>query len=534
MAKASLAPSIYTPLKPWETRLIELLPGAFGDDIECHLQVAVVTAAEGLGLVNDNKQQVYEAISYTWGYPELTAPVICNGVTTYVPPPLSTALKYLRLQSESRYLWCDALCIDQANLAEKSIQVQAIWRIFDKAKRVVGWLGEFDEQTAARLDENEILIFDLPYFSRCWVRAEIVNIDKVVFQYNHKTVNPLRGSPGSNIVRKFSASSPIPPGLTAAVWKRVVLLSTDHEEYFTSSTQVARGVRLTTAAYDRLRFTVSFVELMLSNQLFECTDRRDIVYSFAPRLQNQWTHVLDIANFMKLRTDYDISFEELQQVVIKFVMNLQGDYRLLYWFRSADQHRTCSWQPSWNELADSRGQPSVLYINLLEPDPLLYAENFTYQDLKPDGRLRLCALPIGFCSSPQALKIEPPPSQWLTSSQEYQVKYGSDLRFWSVSRAFLREDLILESRRVAEPGSAQAGDAIVVPCGSESPCIIRRLTEHTWQFVSYARWVSASEASADKPVSYSWTTLSSWLWDQDWDIGQWEQPRRGFRDYVLV
>jgi hypothetical protein len=485
-ALAGLSHGIYTPLQPWETRLIELLPGAFGDDIECRLQIAVVTAAEGLGLVNDNRQQAYEAISYTWGYPELTARVVCNGSIMYVPPPLATALRYLRRAESSRYLWCDALCINQADLAEKAIQVQAIWRIFDKAHRVVGWLGEFDSLTVAKLQQNENLIFDLPYFSRCWVRAETVRIKNVVFQYNHKTLNPFI-DPHNRLILPVDLSAPL-MGSTEATRKRVLLLREDHK------------AELTRAFWgwwdkhndqkDRQQFSGRFAELMLSNAHFECTDRKDGIYSFASRLQSQWAHVLDDHKCPPIEADYSISFEQLQQVVVKFLINALGDYRLLEWFRSADSLRDCSWLPSWDEhpISDARGRPSALTFESKRAR-FSSGRSFVQQHLSADGRLLLGALLIGFCHESLTVKVELARSQWLSTHQEYVATHGPELRCWSLVRTFNGKALVLDRGGVAEPGSAQRGDAIVVPAGGDTPCVIRPTKDGTHQFVSYARWL---------------------------------------------
>ncbi|KAK5734009.1 hypothetical protein LTR17_009281 [Elasticomyces elasticus] len=64
---------------------------------------------EGLALHDEGQLVAYEAISYTWGTPVLTA---------------------------------DALCIDQANDDEKSEQVQEMFNIYRKAQGVLVWLGE--------------------------------------------------------------------------------------------------------------------------------------------------------------------------------------------------------------------------------------------------------------------------------------------------------------------------------------------------------------------------------------------------------
>jgi hypothetical protein len=54
---------------------------------------------------------------------------------------LCQALEALRLADVNRTLWIDALCINQADNAEKAVQVTLMGMIYSKAKRVAVWLG---------------------------------------------------------------------------------------------------------------------------------------------------------------------------------------------------------------------------------------------------------------------------------------------------------------------------------------------------------------------------------------------------------
>lgn len=54
---------------------------------------------------------------------------------------LDIALRHLRYEETPRYLWIDALCINQANEPEKSKQVANMGTAFKKADHVIAWLG---------------------------------------------------------------------------------------------------------------------------------------------------------------------------------------------------------------------------------------------------------------------------------------------------------------------------------------------------------------------------------------------------------
>jgi hypothetical protein len=82
----------------------------------------------------------YEALSYTWGEPVDDFEIIVNSVTFAVRRNLWEALYHLR-GGKSRALWIDAVCINQKNIPERNEQVQMMRRIYERAQRVVIWLG---------------------------------------------------------------------------------------------------------------------------------------------------------------------------------------------------------------------------------------------------------------------------------------------------------------------------------------------------------------------------------------------------------
>ena len=54
---------------------------------------------------------------------------------------LYDALKGLRKIEQDRVIWADALCINQKDDKDKSAQVRKMSRIYERATRVVVWLG---------------------------------------------------------------------------------------------------------------------------------------------------------------------------------------------------------------------------------------------------------------------------------------------------------------------------------------------------------------------------------------------------------
>jgi hypothetical protein len=70
--------------------------------------------------------------------------MFCNHKSVSVTRNLVEALRTFRHTRKSRVLWADAICINQQDLEERSLQVQLMTRIFSDASRVLIWLGHGD------------------------------------------------------------------------------------------------------------------------------------------------------------------------------------------------------------------------------------------------------------------------------------------------------------------------------------------------------------------------------------------------------
>ncbi|KAL5316720.1 hypothetical protein ACEPPN_015771 [Leptodophora sp. 'Broadleaf-Isolate-01'] len=138
-----VSPLLYLPFDPAKSqiRLICLQPSQSnngdGDNIICNLRLADL----------DDKNCVYDALSYEWGDPTNTSfSVILNGEETSVRQNLWLALRSLK--DQTRPVWIDALCINQRDDEEKNSQVGQMGRIYQRASRVIAWLGPEDDEIA--------------------------------------------------------------------------------------------------------------------------------------------------------------------------------------------------------------------------------------------------------------------------------------------------------------------------------------------------------------------------------------------------
>lgn len=129
-------------------RIFELLPGfnASPAEIRGNLHEA--------RLSNSPK---YEALSYCWGDPTVKHSIQINGKPLPVTHSLYYALHHLRQPNESRYLWIDAICINQQDLDERSQQVGLMRQIYNQASHVVVWLGPEADNSRAGMSLTENL-----------------------------------------------------------------------------------------------------------------------------------------------------------------------------------------------------------------------------------------------------------------------------------------------------------------------------------------------------------------------------------------
>jgi hypothetical protein len=160
--------NLYRPLREREVRLIKIKPRRQNAPLECELEVF---QAESV-----NRWPAFVALSYVWGSPDDTVSINLNGQVFRITRNLYHALyqirewsadinvllarlnaPYLNLLWEPRYqaifgdvkpgpwFWVDAICINQADMAEKEHLVPRMKDVYANAARVLCWLGPIDE-----------------------------------------------------------------------------------------------------------------------------------------------------------------------------------------------------------------------------------------------------------------------------------------------------------------------------------------------------------------------------------------------------
>lgn len=141
--------SLYQALdraKP-EIRLIKLHQGSRDQGLRCTLET-----------VSLDDQPAFHALSYAWGSDTEKCRIDINGHEVPVSSTLATVLQNLRSHHHDSFelhslpLWVDAICINQADPAERAQQVRLMGRIYRQASRVLPWIGEGDKYSDYALD----------------------------------------------------------------------------------------------------------------------------------------------------------------------------------------------------------------------------------------------------------------------------------------------------------------------------------------------------------------------------------------------
>lgn len=122
--------AIYRPLPQGTIRLLHLHPGRHDEDVRCELVIASLDA-----------EPRYEAVSYWWGYSFDRLKISLNGTSFWIGQNLAECLQNIRHHDRPRVLWVDALCINQADSAEKGVQIEVMAQIYQSASRTLIWLG---------------------------------------------------------------------------------------------------------------------------------------------------------------------------------------------------------------------------------------------------------------------------------------------------------------------------------------------------------------------------------------------------------
>lgn len=358
-----------------EIRLVEIVPGSRKDALNLKM-----------GAWPLSQSPPFTALSYTWGGAKMTSPVCVNDTEFLLMPNVKAFFDEILSRAGRSYVqlprhewmttrfWIDSICINQSDDDEKKSQVALMKQIFERAEKVLTWLGPVNEEGDHGTDgentsveegggeeeeeEEEFLeeaseddeafnkrfraMTYLPYWTRAWVIQE-----------------------ASTPHRKRNA----------IVWwgKKSLQLDTVVGEVLMISDSTASGTLALHSGLDTFRLLAaikiqrkwagpsknaglteapSFISIYT---LFSCmraissTDPRDRIYALLP-LTNM-AHIKDLA------PDYRISVESLYQKVATCMIREEKSLNIIGFGGQARNLKLPSWVPDWTLASPARAFP---------------------------------------------------------------------------------------------------------------------------------------------------------------------------------
>ena len=351
-------------------RLIILHPASSADaPLEFTFQQARLSELQGR----------YEAISYTWGQPNLTYPLyVCDGTHVLVTENLDRALRYLRHSHKDRALWADAACINQADDVEKGTQIPLMGQIYQNAETVLAWLdpgsavSRFQnlESTLKKMGNvsrnrrQDILsgmmepdgkgvtalfwelfwevseLLRLPWFTRRWVIQEVAFNSEVRLIYGDVELTWTRFVGAISILSTLNLETANPETRVWSSLPRLARLWRHH------------------ALFEQFSITgenypdTDILKLMDDFDQHGCADPRDRIFALYNMASNMrpstaTSHHRDIL----MDIDYSLDLKQTYEAFALACMRAGGLSRIIEAVlsrqHSAQQHSWASWAPDW-------------------------------------------------------------------------------------------------------------------------------------------------------------------------------------------
>ncbi|KAH8885959.1 HET-domain-containing protein [Thozetella sp. PMI_491] len=327
----------------------------------------------------------YCALSYTWGAPDTSGHIFCDGKLFPVSQSLREVLVHLRrffrkhsalgtvATKAPTLLWIDAICINQEKNEEKGQQIGLMTKIYQYATRVIMWLGSSDETSSTafkalrewhavalphqgsdvsrgrwrdifrtRFVEDEgikekvaatSLLVQRPWFTRAWCFQEVVMAgEDARFLCGDDTLNV------NEMMLSFEA-------ISAAGYESMLFGSNPNIRAITSWRKTHSESRDTYAATDT--YNLSYLLHFTEGQ--DATNPRDKIYSLLPLIASTG---LSAAQYVatSFPIDYESTVTSVYTNYAKKMMDQDGNFRVLtqcYRGRDNSLHLP-SWVPDWS------------------------------------------------------------------------------------------------------------------------------------------------------------------------------------------
>ncbi|CAN9208252.1 unnamed protein product [Alternaria alternata] len=352
-----------------ELRVLLLEPGVFEEPLVGSLLVRKIgeLTYRDFDWVPQGDGNEWDCVSYCWGPQKDYTYFSCDGRPLRITTTVEDMLKHLRELFIPRYLWIDAICINQADNTEKSLQVLSMGKIYSIASNVVVWLGPATDQD--RIDDL-LPIFDDPDVEEHAFGVPAMPIDSVSFAFPSLDAFFSRGWFKRRWILQevvLSRELTVQCGRLEFTWqslKHSADVRLDHEDNFhwSAGTQEAAkqitmldgqtNHRRTILKYAHLSNSESgliysrILQLLSDFDAAQCADERDRLYSLygmSPKSYEQCP-VNYGAHFSRTYTDF------ARAAIMKGLGHRVLHQAITFGNLSQQDKSWPSWVPSWNTL----------------------------------------------------------------------------------------------------------------------------------------------------------------------------------------
>jgi hypothetical protein len=144
---------IYEPLQSRHIRVLEF---------ETSPHLSNIISCRCIHVSLDDRSQKYVAVSYTWGSEQKPCQILINGCLLDITKNVYDIFRSKIMVRSSSRLWIDAICINQEDLEEKSLQVRFMGEVFSNAEHVRVWLGPSSHDSSLAVSFMKTLSSILP------------------------------------------------------------------------------------------------------------------------------------------------------------------------------------------------------------------------------------------------------------------------------------------------------------------------------------------------------------------------------------
>lgn len=368
---------IYKSIKSGEIRVVRIKPAPEDQPISCELNIIrLPIPGEDTVLL-----AAYDALSYCWGNMKPDCQISCDSLAFPITSNLYLALAALRSSVEDRYVWVDAMCIDQQNIEERNQQVGQMLRIYKAARSVIVWLGDTAEDSSLAIEgfkqldsyerrmslfecshtqkcysklkamyEAQVALFNRSWFRRSWIRQEVTASKTCLVRCGRDELGWYHLKRGANRLKRVHRKLNLETETTLPVFPESCIEPLQYlvRGWVFGQPVIAQSAEIRSIWYFHAG---SLLDLLMVGRAFDATDPRDKIYSVLGLAKVPIAESGSMSQDTNPMTiDYSKTTSEVYQYLAKYIINRDRNLDILcilLTHRNAGSADLPTWVPDW-------------------------------------------------------------------------------------------------------------------------------------------------------------------------------------------